>query len=148
MKFDFTLELALPRDRVWRAFDNPANMPKWQPSLITFESVSGTPGQVGAVSRLVYQEGSREIEMVETVTVRREPEEFSGTYDSDHGVTSVSNRFVEAESGGTSWDVASAMQLKGMAKFMGAMLRGMIESRVRTDCERFKTLLEAGQLEI
>jgi hypothetical protein len=86
MKFDFNLELVAPRDHVWRAFDNPANLYKWQPGLVSFEAVSGSPGQVGAVSRLVYREGAHQIELVETITVRRELEEFCGTYDSDHGL--------------------------------------------------------------
>lgn len=148
MKFEFTFGLALPRERVWSAFDNPANLPKWQPSLVSFEPVSGTPGQVGAQSRLVYREGNRDIEMVETITVRSEPEEFAGTYESDHGLTLLSNRFTAAEPEQTQWEVLSEFQFKGMARFMGGLLRGMIERRVKSDCERFKTLLEAGELEV
>ena len=147
MKVEFTLLLAMPRESVWRAFDIPANLPKWQPNLISVEPVSGEAGQVGAVSRLMYAEGSRQVEMVETITVRNEPEEFSGTYDSDHGSTALSNWFIEAEPGRTRWEVRSETQLKGMARFMGPMIRGMIEGRVRSDCERFKALLEAGELE-
>jgi hypothetical protein len=59
-----------------------------------------------------------------------------------------SNRFSESGDDRTRWDVLTEMQLKGMARFMGPMIRGMIENRVRNDCERFKSLLEAGELEI
>lgn len=146
MKFDFTLELSAPRALVWRAFDNPSNLRKWQPSLVSFEPLSGTPGHVGAKSQLRYREGSHEIVLVETVTLRREPEEFAGTYESDHGVNILSNRFAENGMDLTRWDVLTEMQLKGMARFMAPMLRGIIEKRVRSDCERFKTLLESGEL--
>jgi hypothetical protein len=148
MKFEFTQELALPRETVWRAFENLANLSRWQPTLVSYEPVSGTPGQVGAVARLVYQERGRAVELVETVTVRRAPEEFSGTYASDHGVTSLSNRFAEAGSGRTRWLVQSEVRLTGMARFIGPMLRGVIEGRVRSDCDRFKSMLEAGELEV
>lgn len=146
MKFDFTLELSAPRELVWRAFDNPSNLAKWQPSLVSFEPVSGTPGQVGAKSQLMYRESGREIVLVETVTLRREPEEFAGTYESDHGVNILSNRFAVTGADLTRWDILTEMQLKGMARFMAPMVRGMIEKRVRSDCERFKSLLEAGEL--
>ncbi|MFO1095740.1 MAG: SRPBCC family protein [Planctomycetaceae bacterium] len=146
MKIDYTLELSAPRELVWRAFDNPSNLQKWQPSLISFDAVSGMPGQVGARSQLTYREGGHEIVLIETVTLRREPEEFAGTYESDHGVNILSNRFAETGTGLTRWDVLTEMQLKGMAKFMAPMVRGMVEKRVRADCERFKTLLEAGEL--
>ena len=59
MKFEFTLELAAPRDVVWRAFDNPANLAKWQSGLVSFRHVSGSPGQVGSVSELRFREGHR-----------------------------------------------------------------------------------------
>lgn len=145
MKFDFAINLAAPRALVWRAFDNPSNLLKWQPTLVSFESVRGSPGQVGAVSQLTYRESGREIVLVETITVRREPDEFGGSYESDHGVTLLSNRFVETAADRTRWDVQTQAQLKGMAKFMAPMLKGMIESRVRADCERFKSLLESGE---
>lgn len=148
MKFEFTIDLAAPRDLVWRAFDNPSNLLKWQPSLVSFEPVSGSPGQVGAVSQLTYRESGREIVLVETITVRREPVEFGGTYESGHGVTLLSNRFVETAADQTRWNVETQAQLRGMAKFMGPMLKGMIENRVRTDCQRFKSLLESGELDV
>ena len=45
----FTLQLPLNRSRAeaWSAFDNPENMKKWQRSLISFETISGTQGQPG-----------------------------------------------------------------------------------------------------
>jgi uncharacterized protein YndB with AHSA1/START domain len=57
---NFTFEYLLERDRatVWKAFDNPDNLRKWQPALDSFEPVSGTPGQPGAVSRLTYRRGA------------------------------------------------------------------------------------------
>jgi hypothetical protein len=147
MKFDFILELNAPRPRVWCAFDNTSNLSKWQPGLVSFDHVSGSPGQVGSVSELRYREGGHDVKLVETVTIRREPEQMAGTYDSSHGRTVLNNHFAELSPDRTLWTVEAEVQLSGMAKFIGPMLRGVIEGRVKADCGRFKSLLEAGELD-
>ena len=147
MKFDFILELNAPRPQVWRAFDNPANLFKWQQGLVSFDHVSGPPGAVGSISELRHKEGGHEIKLTETITVRREPEQMAGTYDSSHGQTLLNNHFAELSPERTLWTVETEVKLSGMAKFMGPMLKGLIEGRVKQDCERFKSMLESGQLE-
>ncbi len=80
MKYSGEVIINLPRERVIELFDNPGNMPKWQPGLQSFEPLSGEPGQPGAQSKLVYDMNGRRVEMVETIVTRNLPDEFSGTY--------------------------------------------------------------------
>jgi uncharacterized protein YndB with AHSA1/START domain len=47
VKHSCELEIAAPRARVAALFDDPAHLPKWQPDLLRFEPISGTPGQPG-----------------------------------------------------------------------------------------------------
>lgn len=95
MKFTNEITIDLPRARVIELFDNPDNMKHWQPGLVSFEHVSGTPGQPGATSRLKYAQGRREGEMIETITVRNLPDEFSGTYDSK-GIRNIVKNYFRA----------------------------------------------------
>lgn len=44
MKYRLELILDRPRAEVWKIFDDPDNMNKWQPSLVKLERVSGTAG--------------------------------------------------------------------------------------------------------
>lgn len=66
----FTLELPINKSRaeVWKAFDNPENMKKWQPALVSFQTISGNQGQPGALSKLTYREREREFSLMETIT--------------------------------------------------------------------------------
>ena len=80
MKYTVETEINLPIARVVELFDDPENLKHWQPGLLSFEPISGTPGQPGAKSKLKYKMGKRDIEMVETISVRNFPDEFSGTY--------------------------------------------------------------------
>jgi uncharacterized membrane protein len=148
MHFHLTLTIARPRDEVWRAFDNRDNLRKWQTSLATLQQLSGTPGEVGAIARLMYEEGGHRLELQETVTVRREPEEFAGEYESAHARNTLVHHFTALAVDRTRWDVEAAFHFKGAAKFLAPMYRGRIEQRMRAESERFKTLLEAGELSI
>ena len=146
MQFTFSYTLDRSRAEVWRAFDSVDNMKKWQPTLVGFDRISGTPGQPGAVSRLTYEEGGRSVILTETITLRREPEEFAGRYDSSMGTTVIRNRFETLSPTSTRWDVTSDVEFRGLWRLLAPFLRGMIGKRTRADLERFKSMLESSHL--
>ena len=82
---------------MWRAFDNVENMKKWQPTLMKFEPVSGTPGQVGAVSELTYNENGREFMLIEKITRRDEPNGFDAIYENSLQTTLSEIRLLNRE---------------------------------------------------
>jgi uncharacterized protein YndB with AHSA1/START domain len=69
MRYSCEVIINLPRQRVIELFDNPENLKHWMPGLISFEPVSGVPGQPGAISRLEFQMGKRKMVMTETSLV-------------------------------------------------------------------------------
>jgi len=148
MHFHLTLTIDRPPNEVWRAFDNPANLRKWQTSLASLQLVSGTTGHVGATTRLIYEEDGHRLELLETVTVRREPDEFAAEYEGAYARNTLSHRFTPLEADHTRWDVEATFHFKGAAKFLAPMYRGRIEQRLRAESERFKALLEAGGLSV
>ncbi len=146
MQLEFAFQLAKSREAVWRAFDSPDNLKKWQPTLVSFEPLNGTPGQPGAQSRLTYKEGSRTVILTETITLRREPEEFAGTYDSGMALNAIHNRFEVMGPATTLWVVRAEFRFRGIWRLLSPLFRGAIEKRMREDLERFKTQLESGSL--
>src|SRR6187399_1715775 len=93
MKYTCRIEINKPLETVVSLFDNPDYLGKWMNGLQSFEPLSGTPGQPGAKSKLKFKMGNREIEMIETITVRNLPAEFSGTYETKGVVNIVRNYF-------------------------------------------------------
>lgn len=146
MQFTFSYVLDRGRAEVWRAFDSVDNMKKWQPTLVGFDRVSGTPGQPGAASRLTYDEGGRSVILTETITLRREPEEFAGRYDSSVASSAIHNRFEVLGPASTRWDVTADVEFRGLWRMLAPFLRGTIRKRTRADLERFKLMLESGHL--
>ena len=68
MRFTLALPINKSRAEVWKAFDNPENMKKWQPALVSFQLMNGNQGQPGALSKLTCREREREFSLMETIT--------------------------------------------------------------------------------
>ncbi len=144
MKFKLELTINKPLAEVWKAFDNIENMKKWQPTLMKFEPVSGTPGQVGAVSKLTYDENGREFALIEKITRRDEPNGFDGVYENNFGDTIIINTFVEQGKDQTLWVMETEFRFKTLImKVMGPLMKKNFVTRTQKDMERFKEMAES-----
>ncbi len=145
MKYQKEVLLNLPRERVIELFDNPENLPKWQKGLESFELIEGQAGQVGAKSKMVYLMGKRRVEMIETVTVRNLPDEFSGTYETKGGWNSVENYFTEEE-GKTRWLMKTEFKFSGFMKLIAFLMPGMFKKETAKQMNAFKSFAESQEL--
>jgi uncharacterized protein YndB with AHSA1/START domain len=144
MKFSLELPINRPRAEVWRAFDNPENMKKWQPSLISFETIRGTQGQPGAVSKLTYKESEREFSLMERVTYREEPHRLDGVYENNFADNTVRNTFIEQDKDNTLWRVETKFKFKTLfMRIFGPIMKKNFVLRTQRDMKRFKELVES-----
>jgi hypothetical protein len=146
MKYSIELIINKSRDEVWDKFDNVENHYKWQPTLKEFTHESGETGQPGAISKLKYRERNKDYEMLETITSRNKPEEFSGTYEMKGTKNIIKNRFTDLGEGKTKWELESEFEFGGIFKLISPFMKGMIVKRTKTDMSRFKDFVE-GNLE-
>lgn len=142
MKFRTSITIDLPRERMAKLFDDPSTMKEWQPTLISFEPISGTPGQLGAKSRLRYRMSGREIEMIETITKRDLPGEFCGTYETKGVWNEVRNTFEEAGPSQTLWHSDNEFRMQGFMKLMAFLMPGAFKKESARIQERFKVWAE------
>ena len=142
MKYTSEIEINKPIDKVVELFDNPANMDKWMNGLQSFEPISGIPGQVGAKSRLKFKMGKREIEMIETVTVRNLPDEFSGTYEAKGVFNIVKNKFISLSDNRTKYVSEQEFQFKGFMKIIGFLMPGAFKKQSMKYLTDFKNFVE------
>lgn len=143
MKYTNEVIIALPVGRVVELFDNPDNMKHWQPGLISFENISGTPGQPGAKSRLKYKMGKREIEMTETVVTRNLPHEFSGIYEAKNVHNVQVNRFVPVDDNTTRYISESEFRFSGVMKLFAWLMPGAFKKQSQKYLEMFKAFAES-----
>jgi hypothetical protein len=110
-----------------------------------FELQSGAPGQVGAVSKLTYEENGREIVLIETISSRNQPNEFSGTYTNPMATNAIKNEFVALEANRTKWVMDCEFKFRGFWKLLGPLMKGAIKKRTAQDVNRFKQMAEGKQ---
>lgn len=142
MKYTTEIEINKPVDKVIELFDNPNNMDKWMEGLQSFEHVSGKPGQVGAKSRLKFKMGKREIEMIETITVKNLPDEFSGTYEVKGVFNIVKNKFSALPGNRTKYISEQEFQFKGFMKIIGFLMSGVFKKQSMKYLIAFKSFAE------
>lgn len=142
MKYTQQIEINLPREKVIDLFDNPDNMKHWQPGLVSFELIEGEAGQTGAKMLLKYKMGKREIEMIETITVRNLPDEFSGTYEAKGVWNEVKNTFEATSDNNTIWKTENEFKFKGFMKLMAAIMPGAFKKQSFKYLQYFKEFAE------
>lgn len=144
MKYNCEIEIDLPLKRVIELFDDSNNLSKWQPGLVSFEHISGEPGQAGAKSRLKYKMGKRNIEMIETITIRNLPEEFSSTYEAKGVFNLVNNNFTELSMSKTKWITENEFQFSGFMKIIGMLMPGTFKKESQKYLMQFKEFAESN----
>jgi len=142
MKYTVEIEINKPIDQVIELFDNPSNMKEWMKGLESFEHLSGIPGQPGAKSRLKFKMGKREIEMIETITVRNLPDEFSGTYDAKGVFNVVKIKFVKLSESKTKYISEQEFRFSGFMKLFGLLMPSAFKKQTLIYLEDFKKFAE------
>jgi uncharacterized membrane protein len=143
MRYTQEIIINKPIKEVVALFDNPNNLYEWMEGLQKFEHLSGTPGEPGAKSKLLFKMGNREIEMIETITVRDLPTEFSGTYEANGVFNIQKNKFISIADNQTKHVTENEFQFKGvMMKLMGFLMPGAFKKQSYKYLKAFKTFAE------
>lgn len=142
MKYKNEVEINLPVDKVIQLFDDPDNLKHWQPGLLSFETISGKPGEPGAKARLRYKMGKRELEMIETIVKKDLPHEFSGTYEAKGVYNIISNRFIPAGENKTRYVTENEFRFNGFMKIIGFLFPGAFKKQTQKFLDQFKAFAE------
>lgn len=144
MKYSCKVTINMPRDDVIALFEDPEVLPKWQEGFLSIEEIEGPRGEAGGKSRLRYQMGKREIEMVETILVHDPPERFDATYEAK-GVWNLNQNYFTAPAPGiTEWLVETEFRCKGVMWIMSLVMPGMFRKQTQKMMEAFKAYAERG----
>jgi uncharacterized protein YndB with AHSA1/START domain len=143
MKYALELTINKPRAEVWRIFDDPNNMDKWQPSLTRTERLEGTAGQPGSVAKLTYTSGEREYSLIEKVIHRQEPERHESVYVNEFADNTIKNTFLDRGGNETLWKVEVEFKFKTrLMNLVSPFVKKRFVANTQRDMDRFKTLVE------
>ena len=105
MKFTGTVDVNRPIAVVAELFVNPDHRSEYQDGFERWESVSGNPGEDGAVAKLYYSNRGREMVLTETVVANRLPESFEAFYEHSHMDNTLKTTFTALSANRTRYDI-------------------------------------------
>ena len=145
MKFTCTAVIDRPIAKVVEVFKNPGNLKKWQPGLMSVEPISGTPGTVGAKTKLVFQnKKQQDVVLTETIQISNLPAELSALYEHVHMVNTMTHRFTSLGPNFTKWeaDVHYTKFNLLLPKIIGFIMPGMFQKQTQKWLDSFKAFAE------
>lgn len=148
MEYVTEIEIQLPLQEVIELFDNPVNIPKWQPGLVNCELLSGEKGKPGAKLKFSYKISKRSIEIVETIEKRHLPEVSSSIYESKGVWNHVTNRFKAINGQSTKWEVENIFKCKGSMKILSTLMPHAFKKQTMSMMQDFKSFAENTQKQI
>lgn len=144
MKYKFELEINAPYTWVMELREDPENLPKWQPELTGYAPISGDRKTVGSQSRLSYNMNGRPLEIIESITARNPPHEFSAKYVTTGMVNQVTNRFAEIGPESTFWQYESEVVFTNwVMKLIGMFMANAFRDQSWRYMNLFKQFVEA-----
>jgi hypothetical protein len=144
MQYETEVTIDLPRARVIELFDSTENMYKWQTGLTGLEHLAGEPGQPGAKIKLIYDEGGRKAEMLETIVERDLPDTLTATYEIENVYNLVRNRFFDEGPDKTRWRMEVEFRFKGWMAVLALLMRSAFPKQTLKDMNAFKAFAEAA----
>ena len=132
-----------PLDEVIALFDSTDNLKEWLEGLEKFEHIEGTPGEMGAKSRLTFKMGDKDLVMVETITSKNLPDEFTGTYEMEGVFNTIQTRFEGTGANQTRMTMDSAFEFQSLPmKIMAFFAPFIFKKQTRKNLEAFRAFAE------
>ncbi len=142
MKYTDEIEINQPINKVVELFDNEDNLFKWMNGLQSIEHLEGNPGEKGSTTKMLFKEGKREIEMIETILENKLPEEFTATYEAKGVYNLAKISFVSLTDSKTKYLTEQEFQLKGFIKLIGWLMPGVFKKQTNKYLKMFKEFAE------
>ena len=141
MRYTTEVIIHLPRQKVIELFDSEENLYKWQVGLQSIETLSGEPGQEGSRSIMVYEARKGSLQITETITRKKFPDEFFCTYES-RGVKNEMFNYFEEDGDHTLWRTVNVFKFRGMMALMAPFMKSAFSNNTLLNMERFKSFAE------
>ena len=144
MKFSGSVEIAKPRSVVVNYFQDPSYLGEYQDGFVSKELLKGDAGKTGAVSRMLYKYGKRDMELTETITNNQLPDLFEGSYHHMHMDNTMKCRFIEIDADHTRYEYEFEYTRINwfMPKLISILFPGMYRKQGEKWMRQFKEFVE------
>jgi hypothetical protein len=145
MKYAGSIDIAKPRNEVVNYFADPSYLGHYQDGFVRKELISGEQGQDGAVSKMLYTYGSRDMELTETIVVNHLPDAFEAHYHHKHMDNTMKCRFIAIDDQSTRYEYEFKYTRISwvMPRLMAILFPGMYRKQGEKWMRQFKEFVES-----
>ena len=144
MKFNGSIEINKPLDKVVELFLDQNNLKEWQEGFVSKKLVSGTDGQKDAVSKIQFKQGKREMELTETITNNNLPHSIEAFYHHEHMDNSLKTSFTAISESVTKYEIdGEYIAFRGfIPKLMAKLFPSIFRKQAEKWVHNFKRFVE------
>ncbi len=144
MKYKGSIEISKPRSEIAKYFADPTYLGEYQDGFIRKDLVSGQQSEDGAVSKMFYKYGSRDMELTETIIANRLPDSFESSYHHKHMDNTMKCKFIELDDQTTRYEYEYEYTRINwvMPKLMAILFPGMYRKQGEKWIRQFKEFVE------
>lgn len=144
MKIIGSKEIEKPRNEVVKYFIDPNYLGEYQDGFIKKELISGEPDKNGAVSKMYYKYGKRDMELTETIVANRLPDSFESFYHHKHMDNTMKCKFIELDHQRTRYEYEFEYTRMNwvMPKLIAILFPGMYRKQGEKWMRQFKEFVE------
>lgn len=104
MKIKGSKDIEQSQKIVVELFADPKYLSEYQDGFIKKELISGNEGETGAISKMFYKQGKREMVLTETITNNKLPNTFEASYHHKHMDNTMKCTFTAIDENNTRYD--------------------------------------------
>ncbi|NND94765.1 MAG: SRPBCC family protein [Flavobacteriales bacterium] len=144
MKYQCSVDIDAPIHLVVNLWKDESLFGKWQDGFQSTELLEGLADEVGAKSKIIYQQGNKRLELKETIISNSLPEEKTARYDHVHMSNTQTSRFESLSENRTRYisevDYISFHSL--LPKLMAKLFPSMFKKQSQKWMNQFKGFVE------
>lgn len=144
-----SIEINKPRDKVIELFSDKNNFKEWKKEFIRYEHINGTPGEPGAVTKLVF----KRVILFETILSKTLPGEICEEYEHKRGDKTVmfhkaTNRFTTLSGNRTLFesDMEVTKVIGFLPKIVMKLMSGAARKYAQDQLDQFKKFAKKSNI--
>lgn len=141
--YNSEITVTKPVNEAWAVMNDVEKLPEWLTGFKKFEHVSGTKGQVGAVSNVYFDNNGETMIIKETITKIIPNKSISMLYESDFMDMNYTITFNTLPNNQTKISSSTIAEGNGMiSKSIMAIISSTLETQEETNLTKLKTTIE------
>ncbi|NNC69974.1 MAG: SRPBCC family protein [Flavobacteriaceae bacterium] len=143
MKFKASIEINQSQHTVAKLFADPKYLKYYQDGFVKKELVKGEAGQDGAISKMYYKHGKREMVLAETIVANKLPQTFEAFYHHKHMDNTFIAKFTKLDDQNTRYAMeVDYIRMTFLPRLMGFLFPGMYRKQGQKWMHNFKSFTE------